>query len=122
MRGCLYGQDRTHPGSSRRSGAACETGERSQHAAEDRMAVADRGFCRRGYWRGRGGEERGQERAYRAPLAATLCGQGGGRVVEGRHPPARTQAADSKKNRNCPGWFAAWSARLAVAGLGLLGA
>src|ERR1035437_4747482 len=77
MRGCLYGQDRTHPGSSRRSGAACETGERSQHAAEDRMAVADRVFCRRGYWRGRGGEESGQERAYRAPLAATLCGQGG---------------------------------------------
>lgn len=24
--------------------------------------------------------------------------------------------------RNCPGWFAAWSARLAVAGPGLLGA
>jgi hypothetical protein len=23
---------------------------------------------------------------------------------------------------NCPGWFTAWSARLAVAGLGLLGA
>src|SRR5712672_4720737 len=72
MRVCLYGQDRTHRSSSRRSGAACETGARSQHAAEDRVAVADRAFGRRGDWRGRGGEEGGQERAHRAPLAATL--------------------------------------------------
>src|SRR6266404_6063680 len=79
MRVCLYGQDRTHRSSSRRSGAACETGERSQHAAEDRVAVADRAFGRRGDWRGRGGEEGGQERAHRAPLAATLRGQGGWR-------------------------------------------
>src|SRR5258707_10152981 len=89
MRVCLYGQDRTHRSSSRRSGAACETGERSQHAAEDRVAVADRAFGRRGDWRGRGGEEGGQERAHRAPLAATLRGQGGGGVVEGRDPPGR---------------------------------
>ena len=43
-------------------------------------------------WRGRGGTESGQERAHGAPLAATLCGQRGGRAVEGRHPPARAQA------------------------------
>jgi len=99
MRVCLYGQDRTHRSSSRRSGAACETGERSQHAAEDRVAVADRAFGRRGDWRGRGGEEGGQERAHRAPLAATLRGQGGGGVVEGRDPPGRAQAADSEENQ-----------------------
>src|SRR5450830_783664 len=28
----------------------------------------------------------------------------------------------TNSNRNCPGWFAAWSARLTVAGQGLLGA
>src|SRR6266566_5225344 len=99
MRVCLYGQDRTHRSSCRRSGAACETGERSQHAAEDRVAVADRAFGRRGDWRGRGGEEGGQERAHRAPLAATLRGQGGGGVVEGRDPPGRAQAADSEENQ-----------------------
>src|SRR5258706_8973198 len=78
MRVCLYGQDRTHRSSSRRSGAACETGERSQHAAEERVAVADLSFWRRGGLRGRGGEEGGQERAHPAPLAATVRGQGGG--------------------------------------------
>src|SRR5258706_6562619 len=78
MRVCLYGQDRTHRSSSRRSGAACETGERSQHAAEDRVAVADRAFCRRGDWRGRGGEEGGEERGHPGPLAAALTGPRGG--------------------------------------------
>src|SRR5258708_278557 len=60
---------------------------------------ADRAFGRRGDWRGRGGEEGGQERAHRAPLAATLRGQGGGGVVEGRDPPGRAQAADSEENQ-----------------------
>src|SRR5207342_622560 len=63
------------------------------------MAVADRAFGWRGYWRDRSGEESGQERAHRAPLAATLRGQGGGRTVEGRHPPARAQAADGEENQ-----------------------
>jgi hypothetical protein len=92
MRVCLDGQDRTHPGFSRGSGAAWETGEGSQHAAEDRVAVADRAVGRRGHWCGRGGKESGQERALRAPLAAALRRQGGGRLVEGRHPPARAQS------------------------------
>src|SRR5437773_2417079 len=63
------------------------------------MAVADCTFGRRGQWRGRGGTESGQERAHGAPLAATLCGQRGGRAVEGRHPPARAQAADGEGHR-----------------------
>jgi hypothetical protein len=33
-----------------------------------------------------------------------------------------TPYAFDQQVRNCPGWFAAWCARLAVAGLGLLGA
>ena len=63
------------------------------------MAVADCTFGRRGQWRGRGGTESGQERAHGAPLAATLCGQRGGWAVEGRHPPARAQAADGEENQ-----------------------
>ena len=63
------------------------------------MAVADCTFGRQGQWRGRGGTESGQERAHGAPLAATLCGQRGGRAVEGRHPPARAQAADGEENQ-----------------------
>src|SRR4029077_2858794 len=54
------------------------------------MAVADCTFGRRGQWRGRGGTESGQERAHGAPLAATLCGQRGGRAVEdATRPPGR---------------------------------
>src|SRR6476646_2332233 len=77
----------------------CETGEGPQHAAEDCVAVTDRAFCRRGHWCGRGGDESRQERAHRTPLAATLRLQGGGRVVEGRHPPARAQAPDGEENQ-----------------------
>src|SRR5580658_2128007 len=47
------------------------------------MAVADRAVGRRGDWRGRGGNASGQKRSHRASLAATLRGQGGGRVVAG---------------------------------------
>ena len=38
-----------------------------------------------------------QERAHGAPLAATLCGQRGGRAVEGRHPPARRKPLTARK-------------------------
>src|SRR5271163_2115765 len=63
------------------------------------MALADRAAGRPGDWRGRGGNASGQKRSHRASLAATLRGQGGGRVVEGRDPPARAQAADGEENQ-----------------------
>src|SRR5438034_1974085 len=80
--------------------------ERIQVAPEDRerlvKLVKDRNTPQKIVWRSQivlfAGEGIGavevatrsrQERAHRAPLAATLRLQGGGRVVEGRHPPAR---------------------------------
>src|SRR4029077_16034799 len=72
----------------------------SRTATRRRRSYGGRGFCfwARWQWRGRGGTESGQERAHGAPLAATLCGQRGGRAVEGRHPPAWAQAADGEEN------------------------
>src|SRR6476646_1265317 len=68
----------------------CETGEGPQHAAEDCVAVTDRAFCRRGHWCGRGGDESSQERAHRAPLAATLRLQGvDGLLKDDTRPPGR---------------------------------
>jgi hypothetical protein len=54
------------------------------------MAVADRAVGRRGDWRGRGGNASGQKRSHRAPLAATLRGQGvDGLLKDATRPPRR---------------------------------
>jgi hypothetical protein len=50
----------------------------------------------------RGGNASGQKRSRRASLAATLRGQGGGRVVEGRDPPAGPKPLTARRSKQKP--------------------
>ena len=63
----------------------------SQHAAEDCVALADRSIGRRRHWRGRSGEESGQERAHGAALAPSLCRAGAWTdcLKDATRPPGR---------------------------------
>src|SRR6187397_2110684 len=44
--------------------------------------------------------DRGQEPAHGPPVAPPLCGEGGGRAVEGRDPPIAGQAIDAREDQS----------------------